>query len=71
MHTLTIQTKYTFGDHVWVESPSQHYYGLGVVAVITVDGTGLIDYMIEGDNRVIQPGILEGEMTLSEERDTF
>jgi hypothetical protein len=67
MYTLTIQTKFTFGDRVKFESDAQQQKGEGRVFAITVDAHRLIDYIIEIDKGAyhdLQPGILESEMTL-------
>ena len=37
MHTLTIQTQFTFGDRVRFDSPTQGCSGTGTVYAITVD----------------------------------
>jgi hypothetical protein len=66
MHTLTVQTRFTFGDRVRFDSPTQQCSGSGTVFAITVDRDGQIDYMIEvrqGEFSELQPGILENEMT--------
>jgi hypothetical protein len=65
MHTLTVQTKFTFGDRVRFDSRIQQCSGSGTVFAITVGGDGQIDYMIEiRQGELVQPGILENEMTL-------
>lgn len=69
MHTLTIRTRFTFGDRVRFDSVLQHCRGTGTISAITVDGDGHIDYLIEisrGDYSDLQPGILENEITLLE-----
>jgi hypothetical protein len=67
MHTLTIRTKYIFGDRVRFDSPTQRRSGTGTIRVITIDGEGMIDYMIEVDGKAyFQPGILEDEITYLE-----
>jgi hypothetical protein len=67
MHTLTVQTRFTFGDRVRFESATQGRSGVGTVFAITIDRYGHFDYMLEIDgdeSGALQPGILEGEMTL-------
>jgi hypothetical protein len=67
MHTLAIQTRFTFGDFVRFDSQAQHCTGEGQVFAVTVDRYGQIDYMIEierGGYTDLQPGILEDEITL-------
>jgi hypothetical protein len=67
MHTLTVQTKFTFGDRVRFDSATQGCSGTGTVFAITVDREQCIDYLIEidrGDYRELQPGILEHEITM-------
>ena len=64
MHTLTIQTRFTFGDRVRFDSPTQHCSGSGTIFVITIGGDGHLDYMIMTEDGDIQPGILESEITL-------
>jgi hypothetical protein len=65
MHTLTVQTRYTFGDLVQFDSPTQGCAGTGTVFAITIDGQGEIDYTIEidrGEYSDLQGGILEHEI---------
>ena len=67
MHTLTIRTKFTFGDRVRFDSLTQSCSGSGKVHAVTVDAYGYHDYMIEIDNgghTTLQPGIAEDEITL-------
>jgi hypothetical protein len=66
MHTLTVRTKFTFGDRVKFDSPTQSRSGVGKVFAITVDAEWHIDYMIEIDRGeyTVQPGILEDEILL-------
>jgi hypothetical protein len=68
MHTLTVRTRFTFGDRVRFDSRAQGRSGVGKVFAITIDAEGRIDYMIEMMDRDgfgdLQPGILEDEMTL-------
>jgi hypothetical protein len=66
MHTLTIRTKFTFGDHVRFDSRIQGCRGTGTIFAITVDLEGQIDYLIrlDDDPGDLQPGILENEITL-------
>ncbi len=67
MHTLTVQTRFTFGDRVRFDSPTQGCSGTGTVMWITVGPDLSVDYMIESDHDgQIQPGILGSEMTLLE-----
>ena len=66
MHTLTVQTKYTFGDRVRFDSTLQGCSGIGTIFAITIDAEGQIDYMIEVERGEIQPGILENEISLLE-----
>jgi hypothetical protein len=68
MHTITIRTKFTFGDRVRFNSPIQGCSGVGKIWVITVGGDGYVDYMIELDGSGdLQPGITEQEITLLED----
>lgn len=65
MHTLTLRTKYTFGDHVQFASHTQGLSGSGKVVAITVDAEGHIDYLIDistGEFSELQPGIYEDEI---------
>ncbi|WP_148087919.1 hypothetical protein [Gemmata obscuriglobus] len=67
MHTLTVRTRFTFGDRVRFDSPMQRCSGEGTVFAITVGADGQIDYMIEigrDGYSDLQPGILEDEITL-------
>jgi hypothetical protein len=65
MHTLLLQTKYTFGDRVRFDSPTQRCSGTGTIVAIVTYREGPIDYMLEVDGRSeIQGGIQEDEMTL-------
>ncbi len=65
MHTLTIRTKFTFGDRVRFDSRTQHCSGTGTICGITIARDGWLGYEIEPDDRpVIQPGIVEDEITL-------
>ena len=67
MHTLSVRTKFTFGNHVQFDSPTQGRSGSGTVWAITADAERRLDYMIEvhqdGDC-YLQPSILEEEMAL-------
>ncbi len=64
MHTLTIRTKFTFGDRVRFDSPTQRRSGTGTIFAITIDAEGLHDYMIDVDGQdKLQPGILEDEIS--------
>jgi hypothetical protein len=66
MHSLTIQTKYKFGDRVSFDSQSQSCRGVGVIFGVCLDINGHLDYMIEYDSiagPIIQPGILEREIS--------
>jgi hypothetical protein len=65
VHTLTIRTKFTFGDHVRFDSHAQGCSGIGTVFAITVDKDGNVDYIVERDGHSqLQAGILENEATL-------
>lgn len=67
MHTLTLCTKYTFGDRVRFDSQIQGIAGTGVIVAITVDALRQIDYIIDGDGEhrsQLIGGILEGEISL-------
>lgn len=65
MYTLTIQTKFNFGDRVRFDSSLQQCAGEGTIYAVTLDGSGLLDYMITVDGRLdIQGGILEEEIVL-------
>jgi hypothetical protein len=65
MHTFTIQSKFTFGDRVYFDSPTQGCRGTGKIFAIVIDAHGYLDYMIEQDDRPeIQPGIQESEIAL-------
>jgi hypothetical protein len=64
MHTLTITTRYTFGDKVRFDSINGK--GTGKVFAIDVDKERCISYVIEidmGQYSDVQPGILESEIT--------
>jgi hypothetical protein len=64
VHTHTLRTKYTFGDRVRFDSPTQRRSGTGTICVITFDGYGRIDYIIEVDGQpYMQGGILEDEIS--------
>jgi len=68
MHKLVVETKFTFGDSVRFDSPTQQRKGVGTIICITIDGDGDLDYMIkvgggEGED-YLQPGILGNEITL-------
>ena len=66
MHTLTIQTRFTFGDLVSFQSPTQGRQGKGRIIAITVDFQKRIDFIIEvaiGDGGFdYVPGIFENEI---------
>jgi hypothetical protein len=65
MHRRTLETKYTFGDRVRFDSPSQGCQGVGTIYGITIYATGEPDYLIHpDDDSAIQPGILENEISL-------
>lgn len=64
MHTLTVQTKFTFGDRVCFDSPFQRKSGTGIIAAITVGPNNQIDYLIDTGDGYIQGGIEEHEITL-------
>jgi hypothetical protein len=66
MHTLTIRTKFTFGDRVRFDSRAQGCSGNGTIFAITIDKEWRIDYIIEidqGEFSDLQAGILEEEIT--------
>ena len=66
MHTLTLRTKFTFGDRVQFASRIQQCAGAGKIFAITIDCDRHFDYMIEVDGSIeIQPGIQECEITLA------
>lgn len=65
MHTLTLHTKYTFGDRVRFDSRAQGRTGSGRIVAITVDDEGRIDYIIDvktGQFSHLQAGIYEDEI---------
>jgi hypothetical protein len=65
MHTLTVRTKFTFGDRVRFDSKVQGRGGSGTICGITMYDDGQFDYMIRQEERdELQPGILEEEITL-------
>ena len=67
MHTLTVRTKFTFGDRVRFDSAIQGRSGIGTIFAITIDAERQIDYIIEineGESHDLQPGILDHEITL-------
>lgn len=67
MHMHTFRARFTFGDRVRFDSSTQRCSGEGTVFAITVGADGQIDYLIEigrGGCSDLQPGILEGEITL-------
>src|SRR5262249_17023958 len=67
MHTLTVRTKFTFGDHVRFNSPTQGCSGSGKIFAITIGADGQLDYIIEieqGQYSDLQGGVLEDEITL-------
>ncbi len=65
MHTLSVQTKFTFGDRVRFDSPTQSCSGSGTIFAINIDARGEVDYVIEQDDEpYAQGGILENEITL-------
>jgi len=67
MHTLTVQTKFTFGDRVRFDSPIQGRSGVGSIVGITAYAEGPHDYIINvDDDPLLQPGILEDEINLAE-----
>jgi hypothetical protein len=66
-HTLTLQTKFTFGDRVRFDSQLQSRRGTGTIFAITIDSERRIDYLIQVDGTTfgeLQPGILEEEIEL-------
>jgi hypothetical protein len=71
MHSHTIRTRFTFGDRVRYDSPTQQCKGTGTICAITIGPDHVVDYMIEIERdgySEIQPGILENEITLAEDR---
>jgi len=65
MHSLNIITKYTFGDRVCFDSPTQLRNGNGKIVGIMIDEFMVITYMIAiepGDYDDVQAGILESEI---------
>jgi hypothetical protein len=64
MHTLIVRTKYTFGDRVRFDSPTQRRSGTGTVYAIVSYAQGPHDYMIEVDGEMdVQGGIQEDEIS--------
>jgi hypothetical protein len=71
MHTITIQTKFRFGDLVEFDSKLNGWSGVGKVFAVTIDVHGHKDYMVDvsTDGFVdVRPGIEECEMKLLTER---
>jgi hypothetical protein len=68
MHTLTVQTRFTFGDRVRFEAPGQECSDVGMVVAITINRDGKIDYVIKldqvGGAGALQPGVPESDVTL-------
>ena len=71
MHSITIQTKFRFGDLVEFASKLNGWSGVGKVFAITLDVHGLVDYMVDvGTDAIsdLRPGIEESEMKLVTDR---
>ena len=70
MNTLTIRTKFTFGDRVRFDSATQKRTGFGSIFAIMIDKYEQITYMIDTSvgeyTDILQPAILEHEITLIE-----
>jgi hypothetical protein len=69
MPSLTIHTKFAFGDRVRFESQMQRCSGEGTVFGVIFDRYGELGYIIEIERdgyTDLQPGILESEMALME-----
>lgn len=64
MHTLTVRTKFTFGDRVRFDSPTQQASGTGAIVAITVGPDNQIDYLIDPGEGYLYGGIMENEITL-------
>ncbi len=68
MHSLTIWTRFTFGDHVMINSPTQKCFGTGKIFSITITMDREIYYMVELDGETnVQPGLMEREISLLKE----
>ena len=69
MHTHTVRTRFTFGDHVKYRSRLMGCAGSGIVVGITIFADLPVAYEIDPNveghpAQLIQPGILEDEMEL-------
>jgi hypothetical protein len=74
MHTHVVQTKFTFGDRVRFDSPTQRRSGTGAVVGVTIwtpsGGGEPIDYTLQVDGELdLWAGILEHEMVFLEDDD--
>jgi hypothetical protein len=68
MHTLTIQTEFTFGDRVEFDSRLQGCSGVGTIYAITIDDQMHVDYIIAVEaESALRAGIQEHEITLARE----
>lgn len=71
MHTITITTKFRFGDRVKYKSRLMGCAGVGTIVGITLHKDLPILYEIdEGPPELIQPGILEDEIVLVDPQPT-
>jgi hypothetical protein len=71
MHTITIQTRFKFGDLVEFASKWNGWSGVGKVFAVTFDVHGHLTYMVDiGIDGISEqrPGIEESEMKLLTER---
>jgi len=73
MHTLTVQTKYNFGDRVKFESSSQDLKGIGRIIAITIEDDRSSTYIVETVEpdgvHICQPGICDAEIICLVERE--
>jgi len=70
LHSHVVKTKFTFGDRVRYDSPTQKCTGTGTIEAIVIYSSGRQDYMICSDNFQefdVQPGILEEEISFLRE----
>jgi hypothetical protein len=66
MYSITIQIRFSLGERVRFDSPTQRCRGSGKIFGVTVYQEGPIDYLIQQDDKPgVQAGILEPEIALA------
>jgi hypothetical protein len=68
MYVHTLRTRFTFGDCVTFNSPTQGCDGIGRIVAITLEDNNSTHYTLEIlESGVFQPGIVDNEILCKQE----